>query len=112
LLVVQVRTCNTSVIFYYFNIIVFTFCNTVSLISLAVIALLVFSEFLYYLEVNRMDVLYVDTSEEMKIPINLNITFPAISCDGMCAWLLHNSCIQLTNTYFYIMYYFAYSSFY
>lgn len=57
---------------------------SVSVFSIAVICLLVLSEFLYYMEVNRIDQLYVDTSEQKQIPIFLNITFPAISCDGTC----------------------------
>jgi hypothetical protein len=38
---------------------------------------------LYFLEVERLDELYVDTGLERKMPIYINITFPAISCDAL-----------------------------
>lgn len=49
---------------------------------MSVIAVLILSEFVSYLETERRDRLYVDTSKQTKIEIYLNITFPAISCDG------------------------------
>lgn len=36
-----------------------------------------------YLQVEHLDELYVDTSNVQTIPIYLNITFPAISCDAL-----------------------------
>ncbi|KAL0488296.1 endoplasmic reticulum-golgi intermediate compartment protein [Acrasis kona] len=57
--------------------------GAISLISIAIVLVLVFSEVMYYLEVDRVDELYVDTSLEMKMPIYINVTFPAISCDAL-----------------------------
>jgi uncharacterized protein with PQ loop repeat len=54
---------------------------TISIVALLIIALLFFSEFIYFLQVERHDELYVDTSAKTKIEIYLNMTFPAISCD-------------------------------
>jgi len=55
----------------------------VSIVSLVVIFVLVFSELYLFMQVERFDQLYVDTQQERKIPIYLNITFPAISCDAL-----------------------------
>jgi hypothetical protein len=57
--------------------------GAISIISIAVVLILVFSEIMYFLEVERHDDLYVDTSLERKMPIYINITFPAISCDAL-----------------------------
>lgn len=57
--------------------------RTVSIISLLVILILVLGEFYLYLQVERFDQLYVDTQQERKIPIYINITFPAVSCDAL-----------------------------
>ncbi|KAF0982446.1 hypothetical protein FDP41_011376 [Naegleria fowleri] len=55
----------------------------ISIISLVVIFILVFGELYLYMQVERYDQLYVDTQQERKIPIYINITFPAISCDAL-----------------------------
>lgn len=57
--------------------------SVVSLISLLLIAVLVIYEFMYYMQLNRIDRLFVDTSEQKKLPIYLNITFPGVPCSAL-----------------------------
>ena len=57
--------------------------GALSLAAIIIVFVLVTSEFMLYLNVHHLDQLYVDTSSTQTIPIYLNITFPAISCDGM-----------------------------
>jgi len=57
--------------------------GAISIIAIIVVFVLVVSEFMLYTSVERMDELYVDTSHTQTIPIYLNITFPAISCDAL-----------------------------
>lgn len=54
---------------------------TISIISLIIIMVLFFSEFIYYLQIERHDELYVDVSTQKKMEIYLNITFPSMACD-------------------------------
>jgi len=54
--------------------------GTISLISLLVISILFLSEFLFYLQVERRDELFVDVSDQKKIEIYINITMPSINC--------------------------------
>ena len=56
---------------------------TVSVVSVAVILLLVISEFRAYLTPTVVDHLYVDTTRTERIKINLNITFPSMPCSGL-----------------------------
>ena len=56
---------------------------TIPIIAVLVITILIIFEFFNFLEVNRIDELYVDTSKEKKINIFLDITFPNINCDGL-----------------------------
>lgn len=56
---------------------------TISIVSMTIIVFLVISELLLYMSHERIDELYVDTKGDGKIPIYLNISFPAISCDSL-----------------------------
>eukprot|EP00762_Andalucia_godoyi_P003319 ANDGO_06519.mRNA.1 putative endoplasmic reticulum-Golgi intermediate compartment protein 3 len=53
----------------------------ISIISIAVIVILVISEFMYYLSSERVDHLTVDASRGLQLPINFDITFPRMGCD-------------------------------
>eukprot|EP00761_Pharyngomonas_kirbyi_P012907 gb/GECH01012934.1/.p1 GENE.gb/GECH01012934.1/~~gb/GECH01012934.1/.p1 ORF type:complete len:387 (+),score=85.06 gb/GECH01012934.1/:1-1161(+) len=56
----------------------------ISLVSLSVIIFLVVSELMLWLQVERQDQLYVDTTGEGgKISIYLNISFPKVPCEGL-----------------------------
>ena len=58
----------------------------VSIVSMAVIFLLVVSELRSYLTPVVSDHLYVDTTRGERIRINVNITFPNMPCAGLkCA---------------------------
>ena len=57
--------------------------GALSIFALVSVFVLIVSEFMLYRTVERLDQLYVDTSHIQTIPIYLNVTFPAISCDGM-----------------------------
>lgn len=55
----------------------------ISIVSMSIIVFLVISELLLYMNHERIDELYVDTQGDGKIPIYLNISFPALSCDAL-----------------------------
>lgn len=55
----------------------------VSVVSICVIFLLVFSELRSYLTPVVTDHLYVDTTRGERIHINVNITFPSMPCAGL-----------------------------
>ncbi|KAL9645959.1 hypothetical protein ABK040_001066 [Willaertia magna] len=57
--------------------------GVISIVSLIVIFILTFSELYFYMQIERFDELYVDTGLDRKIPIHINLTFPAISCDAL-----------------------------
>ena len=59
---------------------------TVSIISLTFIFLLVLSELRSYFTPVTSDHLYVDTTRNMRIRVNVNVTFPNMACAGLkCA---------------------------
>jgi hypothetical protein len=58
--------------------------GAISIISIIIVFILVASEYMLYSEVHHLDELYVDTVDIQTIPIYINITFPAISCEGVC----------------------------
>jgi hypothetical protein len=55
----------------------------VSLVSIFVILMLIFSELRAYLSTTALDQLYVDTTRGERIRINVNVTFPNMPCSGI-----------------------------
>eukprot|EP01080_Neovahlkampfia_damariscottae_P004907 gene4907-8496_t len=55
----------------------------ISITSLVIISILFLSEFYFYLQYHRNDALFVDVSEEKKIEVYINMTFPSISCAAL-----------------------------
>lgn len=55
---------------------------SVTIISTIIMGILFLSEVNYYLTPTLSEELFVDTSRDSKLKINLDIIVPSISCDG------------------------------
>lgn len=63
------------------GILIFLAILPVTIISVTIMVLLFWVEFMSYLTPNVTEELFVDTSRSPKIQINLDVIFPKVSCD-------------------------------